>query len=205
MEISFFKAPVTNVTPLCSVSVEQIFSYIISPCARMATIDIRGAQPKERGVIKKTRLDFVTPCGVFSRRTLKNLLSVSGLLVLDIDHVNNATDLLVDACYFLTPELAFVSPSGDGVKFFIDVRKQYQERGWDRFDFPIVTDEERNRVSAIYKEIYASVSRIWEETYPGVPVDQSGSDLSRACFLPHNALAYIAHSRIKTLVRNGAK
>lgn len=205
MEISFFKHPVTNVTPFCSVSVEQIFSYIISPVAQSATDEIRAADPKQRGQIKKSKLDFVTPCGVFARRMLKNLVSVSGLLVLDIDHVSDAPALLSEASNLLRPELAFISPSGDGVKFFLDIRKDYEERGWAQFDYPIVSDEVRTKVSGIYKDIYLAISQSWENVFPGVPVDQSGSDLSRACFLPHNTLAYISHPRFKNLVRNGLK
>ena len=69
--------------------------------------------------------------------------------------------------YFET-ELMFVSPSGDGIKWIIPI------------DITIATQ------STFFK----AVANYIKKTY-GLEVDQSGKDVSRACFLPHDAVPFI--------------
>lgn len=205
MKMSFFKAPVRNTKPLTTITPSQLFSYIISDKAREYTEAIRQAPKEEGSKIKRSKLDFVTPCACFTQRKLNGLVSVSGLLVLDIDHVSNPSELLTEAVSIIRPLVAFISPSGDGVKFITDVRQDYANLGWLSFDTCIQTDEERQKAADTYKEIYNRVSDLWNRTWTNAPVDMSGSDITRACFLPHNTLAYISPSLYLDLLRNGSK
>lgn len=71
--------------------------------------------------LKQELLPYVTPCGTFGRRRSDSLLEASGLVVVDIDHLDSADEaarlrrqLFEDP--FLRPELVFISPCGQGVK-----------------------------------------------------------------------------------------
>ncbi len=71
--------------------------------------------------LKQELLPYVTPCGTFARRRSDSLLEASGLVVVDIDHLDSADEaarlrrqLFEDP--FLRPELVFISPCGQGVK-----------------------------------------------------------------------------------------
>lgn len=74
--------------------------------------------------LKQELLPYVTPCGTFARRRSDSLLEASGLVVVDIDHLDSADEaarlrrqLFEDP--FLRPELVFISPCGQGVKAFV--------------------------------------------------------------------------------------
>ena len=64
--------------------------------------------------------------------------------------------------YFET-EMLFTSPSGDGLKWII----------------PIDLEEVN------HQEYFKAVANYIQSTY-GLEVDQSGKDISRACFLPYD-------------------
>lgn len=75
-------------------------------------------------MLKQQTLPYVTPCGVFSYRKSDSLTGPSGLIVVDIDHLDSRGEaeklkrqLFDDR--LLHPVLAFTSPSGYGVKAFI--------------------------------------------------------------------------------------
>lgn len=203
--MSFFKAPVRNTTPYTTVSCGQVFSYIISTYAQERTSKLRTAPPDHRGEIKKTTFDFVTPGGLFTKRTLTGLIRPSGLLVLDVDHVSDPLSLLERSCYILQPEVAFISPSGDGVKMFLDVRGDYEERGVFIGDEAISEDSHKKEIAEVYKSIYQDYEKFWNEQFPEAPLDKSGSDITRACFLPHNPTAYIDPTLFRSYLHNGCR
>jgi hypothetical protein len=91
-------------------------------------------------------------------------------MCIDFDHVQNIDTLrqaLLADEYFDT-QLLFVSPSGDGLKWIINIDTQKAPHG----------------------EYFASVANYILQTY-SVEVDKSGKDISRACFLPHDPNAFI--------------
>lgn len=69
--------------------------------------------------------------------------------------------------YFDT-QLLFVSPSGDGLKWIIEIDTKESPHG----------------------EYFTSVANYILQTY-SVEVDKSGKDISRACFLPFDPDAFI--------------
>ena len=103
-------------------------------------------------------------------RNEKELLQHSGLMCLDFDHVGNPDKLkeqLLKHEYFDT-ELMFTSPSGDGVKWIIPI----ELKGWE------------------HARLFKAVANCIKST--GLPpVDNSGSDVARSCFLPYDPQAYI--------------
>lgn len=114
--------------------------------------------------------DYCTFSGLFRRRNEKELLQHSGLMCLDFDHVGNPDKLkeqLLKHEYFDT-ELMFTSPSGDGVKWIIPI----ELKGWE------------------HARLFKAVANCIKST--GLPpVDNSGSDVARSCFLPYDPQAYL--------------
>ena len=111
-----------------------------------------------------------TPHGVFSRRKSDALISASGLVVIDIDHLASLEEAeqLRDHLFedpYLGTRLAFVSPGGLGVKLFIP-------------------GDETVRWAMSYIQL------LYADTFKG-EVDTCGKDIARCCFLSHDSNAKI--------------
>lgn len=177
-DCSFFKAPVRNVFPSQTLRLGKIYELIISDTYKAITEELRSIEDiKERRKFKANRFDYVTFSGVFERRNDKYLQKHSNLITIDFDHLedlNKVREQLLNDSYFET-ELLFVSPSGDGLKWII------------RIDLEEATQA----------EYFIAISNYIKQTY-NIEVDASGKDVSRACFLPHDANAFL-HKRHRPL------
>lgn len=175
---SFFKAPVRNVFPTETLRLHQIHALITSDKYKTITEDLRAiTDVKEARKYKANNFDYVTFSGIFEKRNDNNLLQHSNLLTIDFDHLENLKELksqLLNDEYFET-EMLFASPSGDGIKWII------------RID---VTETS-------HSDYFKAVSNYIKHTYH-IEVDQSGKDISRACFLPYDPLAFL-HKRHQAL------
>ena len=175
---SFFKAPVRNVFPSETLRLHQVFELITSDKYKKITEDLRAiTDVKEARKFKANRFDYVTFSGVFEKRNDSNLLHHSNLLTIDFDHLDNLQELktqLLNDEYFET-EMLFTSPSGDGLKWII------------RIDILEVS----------HSEYFIAVANYIKQTY-NIEVDQSGKDVSRACFLPYDPTAFL-HKRHQKL------
>jgi len=168
---SFFKAPIRNVFPADALWLHQIHSLIISSKYKKATENYRQiVDVKEARKFKANNFDYVTFSGIFKKRNDKELIKHSNLLTLDFDHLENIEELkklLLNDDYFDT-ELLFTSPSGAGLKWIINID-----------------------ISEISHAVYFSaVTNYLKFTY-NIKVDQSGKDVSRACFLSYDPTAFI--------------
>lgn len=168
---SFFKAPIKNTLPHKTVSLVQVYNAITGEYYKQNTEKLRSiSDTVQARKYKAANFDYCTFSGVFTARNDKSLVTHSELMCIDFDHVQN-TDTLRQALladeYFDT-QLLFVSPSGDGLKWIIeiDIRK------------------------APHGEYFASVANYILQTY-SVVVDKSGKDISRACFIPFDPNAFI--------------
>ena len=168
---SFFKAPVQNIIPHKSISLLDAYNYIVGEYAKQRTEKLRSIkEPKQARQFKANNFDYCTFSGVFTSRNDKKIVQHSGLMAVDFDHLPNLEEvrqsLLVDE-YFDT-QLLFVSPSGDGLKWIISIDTK----------------------QTTHSNYFAAVANYIQQTY-GVEVDKSGRDISRACFLPYDPMAYI--------------
>ena len=168
---SFFKAPVRNTIPHKSISLLDAYNYIVGDYAKQRTEKLRSIEDlKQARQFKASTFDYCTFSGMFQTRNDKALINHSGLLCIDFDHLQSVDLLrkqLLQDEYFET-QMLFVSPSGDGLKWII----------------PIDTKQ------STHSNYFAAVANYILQTY-GVEVDKSGRDISRACFLPYDPLAYI--------------
>lgn len=167
-----------TLTPAMEVTPADVYQLITcNEPLRLATLQVRNAA--DIRAAKASLLPYVTPCGVFTRRRSDCLTESSGLVVVDIDHLESAEETenlrqqLFDDPY-LCPALVFVSPTGRGVKAFVPclhVQNPAEGIQWAM-----------NYVHCMYDA---------ENTQPGKGVDTSGKDLVRACFLCHDPKALL--------------
>ena len=127
--------------------------------------DVRQAR-----IFKAANFDYCTFSGTFRLRNDKALIEHSGLLCLDFDHLKNWDEIhskLLSDDFFET-QLLFRSPSGDGLKWIIKI----------------------DITATCHADYFRAVANYLKQTY-NISVDQSGKDISRACFLPHDPNCYI--------------
>ena len=171
---SFFTAPVNkSVTPSFRANLKSVYNYVRSSVkAGRATWELRRiSDRKEASKFKAEHLDFVTFSGLFNYRNAQGLLSHSGLLCLDFDHLGpdkqRAKELLIaDPCF--ETQLLFTSPSGDGLKWVVTIE---------------VSEENP------HEKWFQAIGNYLAETYRLI-VDPSGKDVCRACFLPFDGECY---------------
>ncbi|MCM1311928.1 MAG: virulence protein E [Bacteroides sp.] len=168
---SFFRKPIQNVEPSRAIGIVDAYRYIIGHYAKQQTDNLRSMQSSSDAKrYKAAHFDYCTFSGLFRKRNEKDLIMHSGLMCLDFDCVEDIDGVkrqLLHHEYFDT-ELLFVSPSGNGLKWVIPV--ELKDWGHSRY-FKAVT----NCIKAT-----------------GLPpVDMSGSDVARSCFLPYDPQAYI--------------
>jgi hypothetical protein len=170
-DCSFFKKPIRNVFPSQTLRLNKIYDLIVSSSYKAITEELREIEDiKERRKFKANNFDYVTFSGVFERRNDKYLEKHSNLIAIDFDHLENldkSKEQLLNDQYFDT-EMLFVSPSGDGIKWIIRIELE----------------------EATQAEYFKAISNYIKQTY-NIDVDASGKDVSRACFLPHDANAFL--------------
>jgi hypothetical protein len=169
---------VRNVFPSQTLRLNKIYDLIVGNSYKVITKELRGIEDiKEKRKFKANRFDYVTFSGVFERRNDKHLQKHSDLIAIDFDHLENLDkvreQLLNDE--FFDTEMLFVSPSGDGIKWIIRIELE----------------------EATQAEYFLAISNYLKQTY-NIDVDASGKDVSRACFLPHDANAFL-HKRHRSL------
>ncbi len=173
-----------TLTPLRTVTLAEVYKIITSN-ERLAalTLEVRNAaqQGDENAcrLLKQQKLPYVTPCGIFTRRRSDCLQESSGLVVVDIDHLESTEEAerlrqkLFDDPY-LHPALVFISPTGQGVKAFVPCANSQNSAEGIRWAM--------NYVHCMYDT---------DHQQPGKGVDTSGKDPVRACFLCHDPKALI--------------
>ena len=172
---SYFKAPIKNLQPYRQVTLSDVYKVISGSYFKTRTEKLRSIKDQSKAKeYKSSAFDYVTFSGIYRKRGMDGFKSHSGLLVFDFDHmgkdlvkVKNA--LMTDPC--LETEMIFTSPGGDGLKWIICIDLK----------------------NGTHAEWFRSVSNYLIATY-GMEPDKSGSDISRACFLPHDPKCYI-HSK----------
>lgn len=170
-KFSFFKAPIRNILPYKDITLRDAYAYITGPYAAAQTQKLRSISSKEEArAFKANNFAYATFSGTFSKRANSALKKASNLMCLDFDHVPEpatlAETLKEDEC--LETALLFRSPSGDGIKWIIQIDYEGHTHEW----------------------LFGAISNYILNSY-GVEVDKSGKDIARACFLPHDPAAYI--------------
>lgn len=170
-----YNKAVMMVRPIKDTTIEGIYKYIVGHWAKDATERLREIEDhKKAQEFKKLNFMFFTPNGTFSYRRAQDIKERSQLMVFDIDGLTSTDDVQRVKQTLLADEqfdtiLLFVSPSGHGLKWII-----------------FVGDMD----GLSHKQYFHAVSN-YLETKHSIKVDQSGSDICRACYLPHDPECFI--------------
>lgn len=179
--ISYFNAPITNKVPEGVFGLWQVHRFIVcnhklkDRTERVRSVKQNAALYRS---LKTKLLPFVTPAGIFNTRCERDMLQPSGMFVVDIDHLRpdgeaaRVRDLLFDDPV-LRPELAFVSPGGDGVKLFVSYRLGKDDTVGTSF---------RTAMQAAWDYLRLRYQ---------LEADRANSDLCRGCLLCHDPDARI--------------
>ena len=175
-EMSYFNAPVTNKTPSRTVCLDEVAGLVRSLMLEPQTRLLRGIADKaEARSYKGQNLPYITPSGVFSYCNDASLIRHSRVLSIDLDGVEKVEALklrLIADKHFVTL-LAFRSPSGNGLKWFILIDLSLADhRTW----FHAV----RNYLLQTYGDCLTEKM-----------VDRQCQNISRACFLCYDPEAYV--------------
>lgn len=180
-------ARAATLVPLRTVDLPEVYQ-LITANERLAALtnEIRLAALRNDNdacrLMKQQTLPYVTPCGIFSRRRSDCLMETSGLVVVDIDHLESAeeTETLRQQLFddpYLKPALVFVSPTGRGVKAFVPCAAGQSAQ-----------DAVRWAMDYVHCMYDTGTPR------SGKGVDTSGKDTVRACFLCHDEGALIRNT-----------
>lgn len=182
-QFQFYSAPAQSVRSSQTMSIADAYLYITrNRCAMEHTARLRAlleaacrgeTSEGEARRYKASAFDFVCFSGTFSYRKDDCLLRHSSLLCLDFDHVGDADALaslrqrLLADPYFTT-QLLFTSPGGHGLKWVVDI----------------------DLALGSHQEWFGALRNYLPSTY-GVEPDEKCANVSRACFLPHDADCYV--------------
>lgn len=170
-KFSRFSNPISNTNPVATNTLRDAYAYIIGDKAKERTEHLRSIKDaKEARQYKARHFESCTFSGQFSQRKESGLIKHSELICLDFDHLKmleKVRQQLLNDEYFETL-LLFRSPSGDGLKWVV---------GIDTSKFS-------------HAEYFRAIANYLKYTY-SIEVDQSGKDVCRACFLPHDPDCFI--------------
>lgn len=119
----------------------------------------------------KKSLPAFTPSASFKGgRKLEYLTAYTQIVVLDIDkltkeQLNTAKQLSKETPYTFA---SFISPSGNGLKIFVRVNSSQEN----------------------HKEAFLALQKFYEE-FLGLPIDKSGKDVTRLCFVSYDTDLYL--------------
>lgn len=139
----------------------------------------------ERTKDKRRLLAYCFGCIVNTERKISDIAEYLPFYVLDFDHVPDTAAILNLECVRKFARIAFVSPSGDGVK--------------------VVVQSELAADAKTYREIYAILAGYFhEQTKHLIPagmnreslVDFATNDPTRLCFIPYRPDAYCNENAI---------
>lgn len=168
---SYFKKPISNTKPCESVGLKKVYELIIGDSFKQATNRLREISDKAAARnYKSQNFDSVTFSGIFTNREDNALEKHSGLIAIDFDHLQDldALKIALVSDPLLETALLFTSPSGDGLKWVIAINLAYDS----------------------HADYFIAISNYIKQTYL-VEVDNSGRNISRACFLAYDLSAYI--------------
>lgn len=176
-KFSFFKRPVSNTWPSKEMTLDEAYQLIKGDSYKTKTMALRDLPKEEADLYKKTHFDYICPSGTFSSRKNEGLKAHSGGMVIDLDRLCEVEALkkaLLADQYFET-ELLFISPSGNGLKWFvsIDLKK------------------------GTHYEWFMAISNYIKQAY-GLEADPTGKDVARACFLCWDKDVYIRPDYLNT-------
>lgn len=176
-EFSFFNCPVTNKWPSKAMTIWEVYLAIKSNQYQPQTAVLRTITDKAQARSYKAQyFDYCTFSGTFTSRKNEALIQHSGLMTIDLDHLDNVNELKTKLLEDINidSDLLLLSPSGNGLKCIVSI------------DLEVFT----------HLEWFSYIENYFKIRYH-LPIDPSGKDVSRACFLPFDSEVYINPKHIQ--------
>jgi hypothetical protein len=164
MKVSIFKS-IKNTSPYGNRDVGKMLDRIRDGKSKKIVDQIRLEPDIEKKKQYKLELPVVCFNGQFNKRSISGLEKASGLMVLDFDDLQNPTHKKQQIAAHKSIFAAWISPRGNGVKALIRI--------------PLVDNDKD------FKKIYNEVQKIFPD------IDDSGKDISRACFESYDSEIYV--------------
>ncbi len=180
MELTFSQYGIKNVANLRDVTIEEIPKLIKNDEGlKVSTERLRSLVGIEQDDYKLNQLPYVIFGGTFKERKDAGLIKSSDLVCIDIDNLPDVGIVKQELSKLSLPVLHFVSPKGKGLKVVFVCNKKFS-----------------------FKENYVAYGRYLIQIV-GIPekhIDKSCSNISRACFLCHDADAFFDADRLAGLL-----
>lgn len=124
----------------------------------------------ERYAESKRSLPSVTFAGTFHKRAMDSLKEYSGIVVIDIDKLNESQLKSYRAAFASDPYIYsfFISPGGEGLKVLVKVDSPPEK----------------------HLNAFLELEEYFKSTY-AIAVDKSGKDISRLCYVSYDPEIYI--------------
>lgn len=170
---------VPSTKPVKDVDIRWVGDYILSDRAKPQTQELRGmigtAKEQELRDYKLLNFDAVAGAGRFKRGCAEGLIVRSPYIVIDVDDLASTEEAREIQHAFVDDgrvetALCFVSPSGNGTKWWVEVPEWCQ--------------------GLTFAQQYTALSRYIAFEY-GLKVDPSGKNVNRLCFLPWDNECFI--------------
>ncbi|MCJ8165458.1 hypothetical protein MKJ04_11445 [Pontibacter sp. E15-1] len=171
--VSVFYRPVTNTTHQKQLTLHAVVNLIRGDAFRYETDQLRTIKAKkENRQYKATAFSYATFSGTFNHRDDAGLDKHSGLICIDIDHLESSLPE-IRAAIIADPAtvVCFISPNGDGLKvlYEMDIAKHSQQWWYEGY---------REYLSGSFGLDMGKL-------------DPQCKNVSRACFLPHDPTVFI--------------
>ena len=180
-QMSQFKNPIKNTTPYSNINIHSFYERITTDQKVKLICDKLSSLSKEaQRQVKANELDYITPSGIFNKRSNNELIAHSGYLSIDFDNIpdcdlNQLKNKLINDNTIQTV-LLFKSPSGNGLKWFIKIPPVAQTHG-----------------------MYFDAVKNYIQTKYNIEVDKACRDVARACFVSYDKDAELSIYEAKPL------
>lgn len=114
-----------STSPIAEVSLLEVLQEIGSDKYKEKVLAIRQEANPSKSPLKDL-LPVFTPTGRFKHRSIAGLMEYNGLICLDLDYVENVTDLKSRAINLPYVYAAFITPSGKGLKVLVKTDATYE-------------------------------------------------------------------------------
>jgi|GEM_PF-23908 len=185
---SYFKKPIKNIKPSGEFTLREIHEMIISDRFAGVTNHLRSlTDTAAASQFKGSKLDYVTFNGTFYNRNDAALKKPSWYFAIDIDNLGEKVAEVRERIIsdkVLCPQLVFVSPRGNGLKIVVRIASEVINYSATSK----IMDPIWQAVNSYFVKEYADLLTPNEK---GEIIDGACKDVSRACFLCHDATAYL--------------
>lgn len=180
-QISQFKNPIKNTSPYSNINIHSFYERITTDQkVKLICEKLTSLAKEDQRQVKAAELDYITPSGIFSKRSNSGLIAHSGYLCVDFDNIpdfdlNQLKNKLINDNTIQTV-LLFKSPSGNGLKWFIKIPPVAETHG-----------------------MYFDAVKNYIQTKYNIEIDKACRDVARACFVSYDEDAELSIYEAKPL------